>query len=170
MPARTVPGLCLSEGRNLMKSLLAGLFLMLMASDGIAMDKVYHTMLDADLARNREEVIIKVLNISDSDIAIFSPIYREYQEELSRLNDRRSILFQEFAAIQTAMSQEMAEVMTEQFLELEEKEFQLRQKCLKKIEEEMSPAFASMFYHVDTKLNLMVNLQLATKLPFTPPQ
>lgn len=143
---------------------------MFVASEGLAMDEVYHNMLDADITRNREEVIIKVLKLSDGDIAIFSPIYREYQEELARLNDRREILFQEFAAIQAALSHEMAEVMTEQFLELEEKEFQLRQRCLEKIEKEMSPAFASMFYHVDTKLNLMVNLQMATKLPFTPPQ
>jgi len=150
-----------------MKSLLAGLLLMVVASEGLAMDKVYHTMLDADLTRNREEVIIKVLNISDGDIAIFSPIYREYQEELARLNDRRLILIQEFAAIQGAMSQEMAEVMMEQFLELEEKEFEIREKCLLKLEEKMTPHFASVFYHVDTKLNLMVNLQLATKLPFT---
>lgn len=153
-----------------MKSLLVGLLLMVVASEGLAMDEVYHTMLDANLAPNREEIIIKVLNMSDGDVAIFSSIYREYQEELGRINDRRLVLIQEFAAIQVAMSQEMAEVMMEQFLELEEKEFEIRQKCLDRIEEKMSPNFAAMFYHVDTKLNLMINLQMATKLPFTPSQ
>jgi hypothetical protein len=158
------------EGRNFMKSLIAGLLLMIVASDGLAMDKVYHTMLDANLSPNREEVIIEVLKLSDGDIAIFSPIYREYQEELGRINDRRLILTQEFAAIQVGMSHEMAEVMIEQFLELEEKEFEVRQKCLERIEDKLSPHFAAVFYHVDTKLNLMVNLQMATKLPFTPAQ
>lgn len=149
-----------------MKPLLVGLLLMFVTSEGLAMDKVYHTMLDADLAANRQAVMIKVLNLSEGDAAIFGPIYSEYQGELSRLNDRRSILFQEYAAIQMAMSPELAEVMMKQFLELDKKELEVRQKCLDKLEEEMTPNFASMFYHVDTKLNLMINLQIATKLPF----
>ena len=153
-----------------MKSLLAGLLLMFFASEGLAMDQVYHSMLDADLAANKKAVIIKVLNLSDGDVDIFSPIYEEYQGELGRINDRRSILIQEYSAIQSAMSPEMAEVMMEQFLELDEKEIEVRQKCLEKLEEEMTPNFATVFYHVDTKLNLMINPQLATKLPFTTAQ
>ena len=124
-----------------MKTLLAGLLLMCLASEGLAMDKVYHTMLDADLASNKEAVIIKVLNLSDADAVIFSPIYREYQGELARLNDRRLILIQEFVAIQSVMSQEMAEVMVDQFLELEEKELEIRQKCMDKLEDKMTPTF-----------------------------
>ena len=149
-----------------MKPLLVGLLLMFATSEGLAMDKIYHTMLDADLAANRQAVMIKVLNLSEGDAAIFSPIYTEYQGELSRLNDRRMILFQEYTAIQRGMSPELAEVMMTQFLELDGKELEIRQKCLDKLEEKMTPNFASMFYHVDTKLNLMINLQMATKLPF----
>lgn len=149
-----------------MKPLLVGLLLMFVTSEGLAMDKVYHTMLDADLAANKQEVMTKVLNLSEEDAAIFSPIYKEYQGELGRLNDRRAILFQEYAVIRVAMSPVLAEVMMEQFLELDKMELKVRQKCLNKLEEKMSPNFASTFYHVDTKLNLMINLQMATKLPF----
>ena len=54
----------------------------------------------------------------------------------------------------------------QQFLDLETKELKIKQKYLKKIEEDLTPVLATRFYHVETKLNLMINLQVATRLPF----
>jgi hypothetical protein len=135
------------------------------STESAAMDKVYHDLMDADLKAKRGAVIVKLLKLSDADAAIFGPIYDEYQQELDRLSDSRKILTQEYLVVNTTMSMEIAGSMIDQFFDLEAKELEIRQKYLDRLEQELTPLFAARFYNLDTKLNLIVDLQMASKLP-----
>jgi len=148
-----------------MKRLLVLSVLLLVSSEVLAMDKVYHDLLDADVRAKKAAVVVKLLKLSDADTAIFNPIFQEYQRELDRVSDTRAILIQEYAVVSPTMSLEMAELMLDQFFELEEKELEIRQKHMEKLGEKLGPVVAVNFYHLDTKLNLFVNLQTASKLP-----
>jgi hypothetical protein len=150
-----------------MKGIWIASIMLLASTQCLAMEKIYHDLLKTEVGEKKSAVIKKVMDLSEADAAIFDEIYKEYDKELERLNTSRGVLIQEYLAIYETMSQEMAEVMTQQFLEMEEKELEIKQKCLKKMEEKLSFRTAADFYHLDTKLNLMIHLQVSSKLPLT---
>lgn len=147
-----------------MRALLLILALACWTSDAGAIEDTYFKLLKMDLKAGRGQVLAKTMDLSPAQAEIFWPIQKQYQEEMDRLDTYRRELIQEFAAVGSAMSEEIAGAMVQQFLDLEEKELEIRAKCIEKLGEELSPSLAADFYRIDTQINLMIQLQTTSRL------
>jgi len=149
-----------------MKRFLPVLLILAAVPRAEAADRIYHDLLDADVAAKKTAVMQKVLPLSGEDAAAFQKILTDYEEERGRLATHRNELVQEYAAVDATMSDEIAEVMVKQFLELETKEIDLKKRTVQKVQEKLSARAAAKFYLADTKLDLIAYLQILARLPF----
>lgn len=149
-----------------MKRLLPVLLILAAVPRAEAADRIYHDLLDADVASKKTAVMERVLPLTGEDAAAFTGILAEYEKERVRLADLRNELVQEYAAVEATMSEQVAEVMVKQFLDLESKEMDLKKRTLRKVQEKLSARAASKFYLADTKLDLIAYLQILARLPF----
>jgi hypothetical protein len=143
--------------------LLAGLS---SAGDTFALDKAYLTLLNSDLGKLRRTLITANLKLDQQEGTAFWPLYDDYQGELNRLGQARLELLQEYKAVGTNISDEMAGAMLLQFLDMEEKETGIKRKFYQEVEKKVSPRVAARLFQVDNQINLMLNLELAaSKIP-----
>lgn len=131
-----------------------------------AMERIYHDLLDADVAAKKTTVMQKVLPLTGEDATEFQKILSEYEEERGRLQGLRNELVQEYAAVGPSMSDDISEAMMKQFMDLDAKEMALKQKTLDKIVLKLGGRAAAQFYLADTKLDLIAYLQILARLPF----
>jgi hypothetical protein len=136
------------------------------AGNAFALDQAYFTLLDSDMGKMKRTLITANLKLGAEEGALFWPVYEEYERDLARINQSRRELLQEYKAVAGALSDEIAGAMVLQFLDLEEKETELKRKYYKKVEEKVSPRVAARLFPVDNQINLMLHLELAaSKLP-----
>jgi hypothetical protein len=149
-----------------MRRVLAVLVLLTVASRAEATDRIYHDLLDADVEAKRAVVMQKVLPLTGENAVEFQKILKDYQEERGRLNTLRNELVQEYAAVDATMSDQIGEAMVKQYLDLEEKELEIRRKAIEAIQQKLGGRAASQFYLADTKLDLLAYVQILARLPF----
>lgn len=147
-----------------MRALFLVLALTCWASSAGAIENTYVKLLQSDLKTNRGDLLVRALNLSPEQAEVFRPIQEDYQKEMNRIDTYRRELIQEYAAVGSGMSEQIAGAMVQQFLDLEEKELKVRTKVIEKMEEKLSPKLAADFYRIDTQLNLMIQLQTTSRL------
>jgi hypothetical protein len=125
----------------------------------------YTELLRADLRAQKVAVITEVMQFTEDEDAVFWPIYREYDLELTRINDERLRLIEAYAKTYTALSDTVADDLVSRALDLELRRTALKQKYYARLKEALSPKTAARFVQVENQLLLLVDLQIAASLP-----
>src|SRR5262245_60252266 len=79
----------------------------------------YASLLRSDIRSQKAALIAEVMQFSEGDDAKFWPIYREYEKDLSKLNDERIALIGEYAANYEKLTDEIADRLALRALDLE---------------------------------------------------
>lgn len=119
----------------------------------------------SDLKTQKAVVIAQNLPLTEAEAIEFWPLHREYETELSRLNDEKISLIARFArSFQTMTDQEAAELAKRTF-DLEEKKTGLKRKYFKKFQKVIPATKAARFFQVENQINLALDLRVAASLP-----
>jgi hypothetical protein len=102
---------------------------------------------------------------SDKDAAIFWPIYREYESELSKLYDAKVAGILDYADNYLQMSDVKADDLATRALQWEDQRTDLKKKYYGSFKKALSPIKAARFLQVENQLLLIVDLQIASSLP-----
>jgi hypothetical protein len=125
----------------------------------------YAELLRSDVRAQKAAIITEVMLFTDAEDAKFWPVYREYEAELSKLNDDRLALIREYASNYETLSDQRADRVARRALDLETKRTALLAKYYDRFASVLSARTAARFLQVEHQLLLLLDLQIAASLP-----
>jgi hypothetical protein len=125
----------------------------------------YRELLRADLRAQKIAIITEVMQFTEEEDAAFWPIYREYDVELTRINDDRLRLIEAYAAAFASLTDASADDIASRALELESRRTALKQRYYTRLKTAVPPKTAARFLQVENQLQLLIDLQVAAELP-----
>ena len=125
----------------------------------------YVELLRSDVRAGKVAIITELMAFSEAEDAAFWPIYREYELELTNINDERVSAIQEYAKSYDHMTDEIADRLATKALELESRRTAVKSKYYDRIKSKLSGKTAARFLQVENQLLMLIDLQIAASLP-----
>ena len=137
------------------------------SADQVADDTVQ--LMRQDIRSERKKIVAANLPLTETEAVKFWPAYDRYVVEHSKIYDIRYALLKEYAQNYNTMTEEQANSFIKRWTASEEQMAQLRLKWMPEFEKVISPKKTAMFYQIDRRLGLMVELQLSSQIPLVKP-
>ena len=137
------------------------------SADQVADDTVQ--LMRQDIRSERKKIVAANLPLTEAEAVKFWPAYDRYVVEHSKIYDIRYALIKEYAQNYNTMTEEQANSFIKRWTATEEQMAQLRLKWMPEFEKVISPKKTAMFYQIDRRLGLMVELQLSSQIPLVKP-
>lgn len=125
----------------------------------------YAELLRADVRAQKVAIIAQVMSFSDADDKAFWPIYRDYDNEMSKLGDERVAMIAEYAASYANMTDQVADQLAAKAIDLEGRRRAAVARCYERVKQATSPKTALRFLQVEHQLQLIIDLQISASLP-----
>ena len=122
-----------------------------------------------DLRDQKKQVVAANMPLSGDEAAKFWPLYDAYTQETVKINDRRYALVKEYAANYTTMTDAQAGSYIRRWIGVDEAASKLRQDWIPKFEQLVGPKKAAIFFQLDRRTGMMIELQVASLLPLVQP-
>jgi hypothetical protein len=121
-----------------------------------------------DVQSIKDDVIRDTMQFNDTEAAAFWPVYKQYAQEQHAIAEKRFGIITDYAKTIDTMTDANASDLTQRMFQVESDTQALRQKYFPKFEAAIGAKRAAKFYQVDSRLTLIVNLQLASEIPLIP--
>jgi hypothetical protein len=125
-------------------------------------------MLRSDLRSNRKQVVAANMKLTDTQAEMFWPIYEQYVSELVKINDSKYALIKEYLQ-SSNMTEEQADGISKRWIEVDASVVQLRLKYIPIFRKALSAKGTAMFFQIDRRVQMMIDLQLASAIPLIQP-
>ena len=132
--------------------------------------RTYVELMRSDIRTQKVALITEMMLLTEAEDAKFWPIYREYELELSRINDDRIKLVDTYGENYTNLTDAQADDLAVRALDLESRRVALKQKYYQKLKTALSPRLATKALHIEHQIELLVDLQVAAALPVAAPK
>jgi hypothetical protein len=126
-------------------------------------------MLRTNLRSERKQLIAANVQLTPAEAEKFWPIYDQYIAELVKNNNIKYDLIKQYVQQQGNLTDAQAENAVQQWIQVDESVAQLRSKYVPLFRKVLSPKSTAQFYQVDRRIQLMIDLQLASALPVIEP-
>ena len=121
-------------------------------------------MMRSDLRSNRKQVIAANMKLTDAEAEKFWPIYDQYVNELVKINNAKYALIKEYLQ-SSNLTDAQADTLSKRWLDVDSSVAQLRLKYIPKFRSALSAKGTAMFYQIDRRVQMMIDLQLSSSLP-----
>ena len=118
-------------------------------------------MLKKDLKSQKKQIVAANMNLTDAEAERFWPVYDRYAADLASIYDTKLALVEEYFENYKTMSGEEAEGYIRRRAAVEESVMQLRLKYVPEFRKVLSGRQTALFFQIEWRLDLMINLQLA---------
>jgi len=125
-------------------------------------------LLRKDLRSQKKQIVAANMNLTDVEAEKFWPVYDQYSADLARINNARAALIKEYLQTFDTMNGEQAESYLRKRAGVEESIMQLRLKYIPVFRKVLSGRQTALFFQIDWRLGLMIDLQLA-QMPLIDP-
>ncbi len=125
----------------------------------------YIQVLRSNLRTRKVEIVTEAMEFSDAEAKVFWPIYRNYELDLSKLNDQVIALIKDYADAGDKVAPEKAKQLAEKSFDLEQQRTDLKRKYFKELTKVMAANRVAKFFQVDRRLDLLINIQMASQIP-----
>ena len=127
------------------------------------------SMLRKDIRSQRKQLIAANMNLTGDEAEKFWPIYEQYVGELVQINNTKYDLIKQYAQNSGTLTADQADSSVKKWLGVDESVAQLRMKDLPTFRKVLSAQSTALFYQVERRVQLMIDLQLASQLPLIEP-
>ena len=117
---------------------------------------------------NRQAVVVSTMNLTEAEDKDFWPLYHEYRHEMEKISDDLTKLVLDYAKVYPNVPEDRAKEWLKEYIGLQEKQVDRRAAYLEKFSKILPAAKALRFAQVETRLDLLFQLQLAAKVPLVP--
>lgn len=126
-------------------------------------------MMRKDIRSQRKQIIAANMKLTDAEAEKFWPVYEQYVSELVQMNGTKYALIKQYVQTGGALTDAEAETAVKQWVDVDESVAQLRKKYIPNFRKVLSPKNTALFYQLDRRVQLMIDLQLAASLPLIEP-
>jgi len=117
------------------------------------------------MATERKLVLAGELVLTADESKAFWPVYNEYVAEMRTIGDDKVGLITDFADNYQDMSDEFAERMLEDHLDIQGRALKVRRKYVKRFRKVLPPIKVAKLYQVENKLDAVLDYKLASQIP-----
>jgi hypothetical protein len=114
-----------------------------------------------DLRSQKKQMVAANMNLTDAEAEKFWPVYDRYASDLAKVYDTKIALITDYVDNYSTMDGDQAESYIRRRAATEEEVMQLRLKYLPEFRKVLSGRQAALFFQIEWRLDLMINLQLA---------
>jgi hypothetical protein len=122
-------------------------------------------VLRQDVQAGKTDIISRSMQFTDEQSKAFWPVYRNYAHDQQAIGDQRVALIKDYAANYDHIDDTQAKSYIKRAFQFDDDMLKLRRSYESKFEKAIGAKQTAKFYQVDNRLNLLVNLQLASLLP-----
>jgi Spy/CpxP family protein refolding chaperone len=133
------------------------------ASSGVSDQDI--EMLRADLRSQRKQITAQNMDLTADESTKFWPIFDQYRKEAIKANDDRWALIKENVANYNTMTDAQAQQYIQRGNDIDQQLLALRMKYVPTFEKVISPKKTALWYQIDRRIDLLINLQLSTQIP-----
>jgi hypothetical protein len=122
-----------------------------------------------DVRSLKKQIVAANMDLTDPEAQQFWPVYDRYTVELAAITDTKYKLLQEYAQNYSALTGEQAESYIKGRAAVEQSIMDLRLKYLPIFRKILSGKSTALFFQMDWRLSLIMDLQLASQTPLVEP-
>ena len=122
-------------------------------------------MLRGDIQAQRKQIIAANMPLTPDEATKFWPLYDQYRQEASKNGDERWALIKDYATNYSTMTDAQAQEYIKREAANEQNVIALRMKYVPIFEKVISAKKTALFCQIDHRVDLMVQLQLASQIP-----
>jgi hypothetical protein len=127
--------------------------------------RAYVELLRAHVRAQKFAFLTELMEFSPEEDKVFWPIYRDYDTELSAINDERVTAIEEYARNFQNVSDALADKLALKAMELERRRTELKEKYYARLKTALNAPTAARFLQIENQLLLIIDLQIAASLP-----
>lgn len=122
-------------------------------------------LLRQDIRSQRKEITAQYMNLTADEATKFWPIFDQYRKEAIKPNDDRWALIKEYAASYNTMTDAQANDFMTRATAVDQQLLALRMKYVPVFEKVISANKTALWYQIDRRIDLLINLQLSGAIP-----
>ena len=124
-------------------------------------------VLRSDFNTTKIHTLNQVMKLTAPEAEKFWPIYRQYEQKLGIVGDRKLALIIEFMAHHKAgtLTDQNSQVLATQWLQNAQDRLDLWKKYQQQISDAVSPIRAAQFLQVENQMAIFVDLNIASEMP-----
>jgi hypothetical protein len=126
-------------------------------------------MLRADLRAQRKQIVAQNMSLTADEATKFWPIFDQYRKEAIAPNDERWAVIKDYAANYGTMTDEQAQDYMKRSTAVDQQLLALRMKYIPVFEKVISAKKTALWYQIDRRVDLLINLQLSAVIPMVNP-
>lgn len=126
-------------------------------------------LLRKDVRSQKKQIIAANLQLTDAEAQTFWPVYDQYTADLVKINDAKYAAIKEYVTNYDTLTDEQATALTKQIIGVDESVAQLRQRYVPIVNKVLSGKKTALFFQLDRRLVMLIDIQLATQLPVIQP-
>jgi hypothetical protein len=126
-------------------------------------------MMRKDIRSQRKQIIAANMKLSDAEAEKFWPVYEQYISELVQINHTKYDLIKQYVQTSGAFTDGEADSAVNEWVSVDHSVAELRRKYIPIFRKVLSSKSTALFYQLDRRVQLMIDLQLASSLPLVQP-
>lgn len=126
-------------------------------------------LLRKDVRSQKKQIIAANLKLTDTEAEKFWPIYDQYTADLVKINDAKYGAIKEYVQNYDTLTDDRATALTKQIIAVDGQVAQLREKYVPIVNKVLSGKKTALFFQLDRRLVMLIDIQLATQLPMVQP-
>ena len=132
-------------------------------------DEANIQLMRQDIRSERKKIVAANLPLTETEATKFWPLYDRYIGETIKINDGRYALIKEYAQNYQSMTDDQADSFIKRWLGFDQDNTALRMKYIPEFEKVISRKKTAMFFQMDRRLSMVVELKLASQVPLVQP-
>ena len=125
-------------------------------------------LLRSDVQAGKNHIISDTMQFTDKESEAFWPVYRDYAHDQQVIGDERVQLIKDYIQNYDTLDDTKARDMVQRLLNIEDKTLNLREDYWPRFMKALGAKRAAKFYQVDTRLTLIISVQLTSAIPLIP--
>jgi hypothetical protein len=125
-------------------------------------------LLRKDLRSEKKQIVAANMDLTDVEAEKFWPVYDQYTADAAKINDTKAALIKDYLQTFDTMNGEQAEKYLRKRAAVEESLMELRLKYIPVFRKVLSGRQTALFFQIDWRLGLIVDLHLA-QMPLIDP-
>ena len=135
------------------------------AQEAASEEEAWLDLMRADIRAEKTSIVRQAMNLNAEQLTAFEPLYAEYEGELAMIWDSHLELLDRYAATYQNMDDATANELAEWAMELEVQRVQLLRETFRAMSDAIGPVNAARFIQVENRIDLLVNLEITSRLP-----
>jgi len=126
-------------------------------------------LLRTDLRSEKKKLIALNVPLTDVEATRFWPVYDQYVAEMTKFNGQFYDLVRQYSENQKTWTEAQFASMLDSWSKVQIEQAKTRQKYVPLVEKVIPAGKAALFFQIDRRLALMIDLQLASEIPLVQP-